>query len=275
MLSLGRMAGRTKLDLTICKQCSSSITGTTGDMACEGFCGGAFHTKCAFLTVDELKAHRKNRNLWWICDECIILMRKMRDGVCTQRMEKTSTESKVDCNVNNTSVSTDCSPVDNCKLEVVAKELSEVKTQIAALYDDIAGLKSAKETVLDSSLNVSFSPLSSTKLMHGSKRVENTSLRSRLDESDRFWLFFTRIKNTVTEDQMLEMVRESLKECKDDVVIQKLVPYWKDVSMMQFISFKVGVHPSLRHAALSPSTWPVGVCFREFHSNLHTWNPHC
>lgn len=48
-----------------------------------------------------------------------------------------------------------------------------------------------------------------------------------------------------------------------------------DVNTLNFVSFKVGVDPKYRNAALDPSTWPRGILFREFEDNRSSnyWMP--
>lgn len=46
-----------------------------------------------------------------------------------------------------------------------------------------------------------------------------------------------------------------------------LIKQGTDVNSLNFISFKVGVDPKYRSAALDPSSWPKGILFREFEDN--------
>lgn len=69
---------------------------------------------------------------------------------------------------------------------------------------------------------------------------------------------------------MHAMVAESLG-IDDGILVKKLVPYWKDVSLLPFISFKVGIDPIFR--AMCSSTWPTRINFREFREQCNTWQP--
>lgn len=101
-----------------------------------------------------------------------------------------------------------------------------------------------------------------------SGRLSSAAVEQRAP-NDRFWLFFTRVKNYVTERQILEFVTDSLGT--DDAFVKKLVPAWKDTLSMPYVSFKVGVDVRLKETALLPSTWPAGLRFREFREDV--WEP--
>lgn len=100
------------------------------------------------------------------------------------------------------------------------------------------------------------------------RRIRNDSTH----RSGKFWLYFNRIKNDVTENEMYSMVAESLGNT-DAIIVKKLVSSWTDVSRLPYVSFKVGVDDSLRERALCSSTWPRGICFREFKEQCYTWEP--
>lgn len=81
--------------------------------------------------------------------------------------------------------------------------------------------------------------------------------------ASKFWLYLSRIRTDVTNEAIAEMVKANL-ELETDPDAVKLVSKGADVSNMSFISFKVGLDPSLQKKALDPSTWPEGVLFRQF-----------
>lgn len=62
----------------------------------------------------------------------------------------------------------------------------------------------------------------------------------------------------------------------DDVEVVRLVAKNRDVNTLSFISFKIGLSANFKDRALSSSTWPRGVYFREFQnlrSNENFWKP--
>lgn len=168
--------------------------------------------------------------------------------------------------------------VENSKqtIQDLMHEIAAVKQQISDIHGSMsAGLVTGYERNPESSVLARSSPLSSTKLQQGSRLDSSANVSAVGDYADRFWIFFTRIKNTVTEKQMSDMVCQSLRYSPSSTspVVKKLVPYWKDTSAMPYISFKVGIDPMMKTSALLPSTWPKNIHFREFYNDLHVWEP--
>lgn len=160
-------------------------------------------------------------------------------------------------------------------MQDVMDEITVMKQQISALHDNVsARIATDNERISETSVPMQHSPLSSTRLQHGSRLYSSANLSLSRDTGERFWMFFTRIKSNVTEEQMLNMVCESLQYSSSITpVVKKLVPPWKDASLMPYISFKIGIDPMMKTAALLPSTWPKNISFREFYNHLHVWEP--
>lgn len=63
----------------------------------------------------------------------------------------------------------------------------------------------------------------------------------------------------------------------DDVKVDKLVPRGKDTSNLTFVSFKIGIAHELKEKAMTSSTWPLGIRFREFENyssnRMGFWDP--
>lgn len=89
----------------------------------------------------------------------------------------------------------------------------------------------------------------------------------------KFWLYLTRVSRNVTVDQITKLAVDRL--CTSDVQVARLVAKGKDISQMNFISFKIGMDESFRAKALSTTTWPEGLVFREFEdrSRGNFWEP--
>lgn len=245
---------------TICVRCSAPITAEESYTICQGFCSDAYHASCVKLTQDDVASFRRNHCIWWMCVKCGNMMRELRndDSLISKRSKCTS------------------KPIEP-KLTTVQKkslseEIVELKEQITSIHQSIADLSVVRKEVQvslekDAPLAQS-SPMSFSRLMHGS----NHSNRS--DSSvvqDKFWLFFTRIKNTVNEERILKMVANCIGS--KDAVVKKLVSKRINVATLPFISFKVGIDTELKDVALNPASWPEGVCFREFHDSYKLWEP--
>lgn len=79
----------------------------------------------------------------------------------------------------------------------------------------------------------------------------------------KFWLYLTGFHPQVTNEDIEKFVKDSLGS-DEDVKVVKLVIKDADLSKLNFVSFKIGLHLDLNKRALSPTSWPSGVGFREF-----------
>lgn len=258
----------TENTMRICKQCISSIARGDDCIACEGFCGNVYHIKCVNLSCEDLKEYLEKSNMWWICDPCMQQIRGIRNDRLPQKNDNhqasplpDSVEAKLSYDV----------------------EILEMKKQISAIQDTLRNCTIIESAADNQSLRISSveppgaqsSPMSSSslssRLLCGTRSSSNpnTSVASGVLD-DKCWLFFTRLKNHVTEHDIAKMVADNLGP---DVaaVVRKLVPMWKDPSSLPYISFKVGIEARLKGLALRTSTWPTGTYFREFHTYL--WEP--
>lgn len=79
----------------------------------------------------------------------------------------------------------------------------------------------------------------------------------------RFWLYLSGFQPLISPDDVQKIVCRCLDTSTPCDVI-RLVPKGMDVSNMSFVSFKIGLDPSLQQRALLASTWLDGLIFREF-----------
>lgn len=90
----------------------------------------------------------------------------------------------------------------------------------------------------------------------------------------KFYLYLSRIAPEVSVEQVTALVKKRLDA--DDILVTRLVAKGRDVSTLSFVSFKVGMNPEHKIKALSTSTWPKGIVFREFSgdsSSGNFWRP--
>lgn len=158
-------------------------------------------------------------------------------------------------------------------------EILEIKKQIAAIQDTLRNVTMNETGIEVQSLRTfntdppaaQSSPIASPKLLCGTKNTTNPNASVVPDVlNGKCWLFFTRLKNHVTEHDITKMVVDSLGP-NVSAVVKLLKPAWKDPSSLPYVFFKVGIEGCLKQTALLPSTWPAGIFFREFHN--HSWEP--
>ncbi|XP_065075674.1 uncharacterized protein LOC135699359 [Ochlerotatus camptorhynchus] len=80
---------------------------------------------------------------------------------------------------------------------------------------------------------------------------------------EKFWLYLSRLNPLITDNDVQSIVSRCLS-LTEPVDVVRLVPRGKVVSSMTFVSFKIGLDPCLKDAALDPDSWPAGLQFREF-----------
>lgn len=79
----------------------------------------------------------------------------------------------------------------------------------------------------------------------------------------KFWLYLSGFQPLISSDDVQKIVGRCL-DLPTPCDVIRLVPKGKDVSNMSFVSFKIGLDPSMREHALQSSTWLDGLVFREF-----------
>lgn len=78
-----------------------------------------------------------------------------------------------------------------------------------------------------------------------------------------FWLYLSAFQPLITVDGVQKIVSRCLEIISPADFI-RLVPKGKDVTNMEFISFKIGLDIALKERALNAKNWPTGIRFREF-----------
>ncbi|XP_055543726.1 uncharacterized protein LOC129729247 [Wyeomyia smithii] len=78
-----------------------------------------------------------------------------------------------------------------------------------------------------------------------------------------FWLYLSGFQPLISDDDVEKIVSRCL-DINDPINVTRLVPKGKDVSQMTFLSFKIGLDPSIKQQALNAEIWPAGLMFREF-----------
>lgn len=257
-----------------------TIKAGEGGIACEGFCRGSYHMKCVTLSTNEKISCLKNPHVFWICETCSKMLRKIR---YSEDMQEKFNSLKME--------SRDDHPVDidqtTTKHETVSETIdaiTEIKSEIASIQKALANLTASRHTELSTSTNED--PLAHSSPTRPNNSTDSYRCGSRIGVipgqignssnvtcDDKLWLFFSRVKNNVCEDEIRFMVAECLQINTDEVIVQKLVSNWMDVTQLPYISFKVGVHVNHRDRAMCSSTWPKGVWFREFRERCFTWQP--
>lgn len=154
----------------------------------------------------------------------------------------------------------------------VDEQIAELKKEVTSIHQALVELNSSRDVVVHPAPIAHSSPHQPMRIKRGSRPVAGrTTLNA---SSEKYQLFLTKIKNSATENDILEMVVSALGiENSDDVAVKKLIPFWKDVTTVPYVSFKVVLDVRFKHAAERTTTWPEGLCFREFVDVHSLWDP--
>lgn len=236
-----------------CAECSDAITGIDF-VVCRGYCGATFHMNACSggvtrAMLNYFTTHKKN--LYWMCNNCADLFENAHFRAISSRSD------------------------DQSPLATLTTAITELRTEIKQL--------NSKPPVQTSTPASTRWPLIESR--RPSKRPRDIDVvaiseknrmgcKQPLDDvvsvpifndtkDSKFWLYLSRIRPDVSNDAVCAMVKANLALDADPDVI-KLVAKDKDISTLNFVSFKIGLDPSQKSNALNPSTWPEGLLFREF-----------
>lgn len=234
----------------LCFKCSDAITGTDY-VVCRGYCGATFHMNACSGVTRALHSYfaTNKKNLFWMCDKCAELFENSHFRDITSKVDQTS------------------------PLNLLTTAITELRTEIKQMH--------SKPTV-DVSPAADWPPLlqqTANERPHVTKVTTRASENCRVgkkqqlddivsvpickNDNQQFWLYLSRIQPDVEIEAVASMIKSNLRIDSNPAIV-KLIPKDKDISTLSFVSFKVGLDPSLKVMALNPETWPEGLLFREF-----------
>lgn len=245
-----------------CDRCAKTVKTNDDFIECMGFCEQLIHARCANLNVPFIKNIRERSNLFWMCDECVKLMKFARFKSTVQSLAGTVSsliESQQAC------------------ISELREEIAKNGRQISQLAEKV-NFSTPLRPIPGLSINRPSKrrrdePVRPT-FIAGTRVVDDCASLTVQPPPELFWIYLSRFHPTVTADVIERLAREGLQTTEPMKIIP-LVKKGVDLSSMNFISFKVGVHPSLKSAALDPQSWPKGVVFRQFDdtSSKNLWMP--
>ena len=236
----------------ICAKCTVPITGIEY-VTCRGYCGSLFHLNtCSGVSRSLLVYFTSNKkNLFWMCDDCADLFENSHFRTISSKADK-------------------CSPL-NLLTDAISELRSEIKNlnsrptaQLSPLLNPSQPVEQRRSAKRTREFEGFVRGTDNCRI--GCKKPDSNVVTVPIyrDTSDqKFWLYLSRIHPSVTSDAVSSMVKANL-EIDDNPDVIKLVPKEKDVNTLSFVSFKIGLDPSLKTKALDPAVWPEGLILREF-----------
>lgn len=246
-----------------CDRCAKAVKTDDDFIECMGFCEQLMHARCAGLNVPFIKNIKERNNLFWMCDECVKVMKLSRfrstlhsfTGIVSSLMQS-----------------------QQASIAELRDEISKNGRQITQLAEKVNAATPIRPI---SSLSVSrptkrrrAESTTRSEIITGTRECENRELLIVQPPPEMFWIYLSRFHPSVSVSVVEQLTREGL-QTEEPIKVVSLVKKGTDLSSMNFVSFKVGVHPSLKMVALSPQTWPKGVVFREFEDTQtkNVWLP--
>lgn len=241
-----------------CKKCLNEITDARSSIKCGGFCSDTFCMKCCGLNDVILTAVADKSNLFWMCNPCKDIMEKARFRNALVSAE--SANQKL---------------IEDLKNTLRSDILNELKLEIRANFKTL--IDSVPKTPVPGSQTFAFNSAKRkrdtddtasnrpSKLLRGTDIIcplSAPATNSGIRDDNKFWLYLSGISPDVPDDCVGKLVAEKLGT--SDITTVKLVPRGKDPRVLNFVSFKLGMHMDLKTKAMTASTWPVGIVFREF-----------
>nr|XP_029721532.1 uncharacterized protein LOC115262785 [Aedes albopictus]XP_029723034.1 uncharacterized protein LOC115263792 [Aedes albopictus]XP_029731698.1 uncharacterized protein LOC115267982 [Aedes albopictus] len=248
----------------VCEKCANELTGTI--IKCDGFCYGQFCLSCSKIPSELQPSIKNHQHLVWMCEACRKLLKSSRF--------KKSLTSVRDANE---------SIIEALKTDIRDSILTEVRNEVRN------EIRTSFKEMIDTVPMTPFNPVPSLPSLSSRKKrprdIENdddhhrrpaklicgTSVSTNATvptvntaelRQEQFWLYLSGIHPSVSDEDMKALVNEALGTPELSVV--KLVPKDKDIRSLTFISFKIGMPTELKEKAMSATTWPIGIKFREF-----------
>ncbi|XP_055527006.1 uncharacterized protein LOC129719639 [Wyeomyia smithii] len=237
----------------VCDKCAKP-TKESDFIKCQGFCEAVAHAKCVGLNNQQVKLKTASENLLWFCDGCLKLLKFARFRQTVAALGNTIAE----------------------LLKERTAAINELKTEVRKSGAKAVGLPEKLQITPRSVSNdwpiIKRSAPKRRREEHSisnSNATEGTNANlSKLVatvpvEEKKFWIYLSRIHPDVSVENVQHLVSECV-QCGEPPEIVKLVKRDVDTRSLRFISFKVGIDPKYKETALSSSTWPAGIFFREF-----------
>lgn len=248
-----------------CDKCAKPAKNDEEMITCMGFCDQVTHVKCAKLNSPFLKILNERKNLFWMCDECVKLMKMARFKNALSSVGS-AMSSISDDHGNAISDLKQAILTNGRQMEQLSKKVYETvstpTTSRASTGEPPQKRRRDERTKV------------SKPLIGGTKPSTTCAVAIVPPPKEMFWLYLSRIHSSVKAEAIADLAKECL-QCDENFKVVPLVKKDADLSAMSFISFKVGMDEKFRDSALNPATWPHGILFREFEdsSTKKYWVP--
>lgn len=240
-------------------------------LKCIGFCGNVFHLSCL---TGKNKLYKKNlitaiigiQNLIWFCDECLpnILM-AFTPATTQQEQQKTNA---IDDFVIAPDTIDDSAPISDMETDELPhndgvntnsrpKRSRSRSPSTQATEDDSKRAKKTEEAQNDLQL-------SDLVLQSATSSDNNIPISSPTDMLR--CIYVTNFKPTTNEVHIIDYLnkKDDISGFIEKIDCKKLVPAWKRIDELTFVSFKITVPAECFDMIVDHGFWPLGVEVKEF-----------
>lgn len=250
-----------------CRNCANRIVTAVGLYAvCAGPCAQSFHITCIGLSREHLRSLTKG--VIWMCRECSSCFQKWKESSAVEP-ETSDTKS-------------------------LRAEITDLKTQVAGILNTLSSITSIDNSTLHTTPIQHSTPVTSTKLLNGTRENYERAKDSGQAEQNKqqlvdpvdpvggtsednrcFSLLLSNIDSRVSENDVRSLVCQCTGAPSIDCEkVVKLVPRRIDCRTLDFVSFKIVLKEKWKPKAMDASTWPCGVKYRQFlNRSSNAWIP--
>uniref|UniRef100_U5EPT9 Zinc finger PHD-type domain-containing protein n=1 Tax=Corethrella appendiculata TaxID=1370023 RepID=U5EPT9_9DIPT len=246
-----------------CNKCNEQFTLFETPIYCKTECGKKYHAECIDVSYDVIKITLQYKNVYFICDECIELLKKFRKDDC----EKIS-------KVVNDEIGKVKKPEENASY---AEFIGAIEHKFNQLYNDINTNKQNLEHV-EKIVNI----MQNKAVLHSDDEDGKCSKLNREDSDVRIikgksqnhsnvlaaepttFLHISNVALCTSENDVSLMVAECLDTNVSNVYSKILLPKHVSDKDLSFLTFKVRIKANLKDKAFDEDTWPIGIVIREF-----------
>lgn len=217
-----------------CCKCEVAFT-DNNSIKCFGGCEKMFHFGCSSLPIAHAKLCNNNRNINFVCDDCL-------------------------ANPNN----------QHCQIETLVKQLSEVSNLLTNMFSNFKAVSNnllsqgSMGSVLKDNNNITVVP-NTSGLSDPQDIISGTDVNSKLEMvKPKKYLHVSNFKPTTSCEDIRNHLQQKLCIPADEIECHELVSKAADRSLLNFISFKVGLDSSMFDKAFDGSIWPLECAIKPF-----------
>lgn len=212
------------------------------------------------LSKPLLKVIKDVKGLLWTCEHCSITT--FQKYVCNKLNDISLSESSIKSH-----------DVLLSRIELLTSEVSNLKKNFDSIsdFDDQIGGKRFRTgrpiTPRSNSSRFDWPPKASTSTVASSSVVKGTSSEiTTLKVVETPLLYHvSRFSTETSEEELQSWISDKLNVSSDQLVkCTKLVPRGRDLSSLEFVSFKLSAPKALDEKIMDPSIWPNNITVRPF-----------